>query len=127
MTYNAIGYIIFLGTIFFITFRVGWMFYKNGEVFLKMLLSEDDHLVESINKLLLVGYYLLNFGYASISISEWPEIFSGGDLLYVLSQNCGTIIIMLALMHYFNLLWLLLYSRHINKKNRIRKLFENEY
>ena len=126
MTYNLIGYIVFFGIIFFITFRVGWVFYKNGEVFLKMLLPAENHIVESINKMLLIGYYLLNLGYASISISEWPIIFNTGQMFFVLAQNAGIIILFLAIMHYFNLTWLLLYSRYVEKKNRIKQLFESE-
>ena len=126
MTYNLIGYIIFFGIIFFITFRVGWVFYKNGEVYLKMLLPEEEHLVESINKMLLIGYYLMNLGYASISISAWPVISSSAEMLSVLAENAGLIILFLAIMHYFNLTWLLLYSRYVNKKKRIKELFESE-
>jgi hypothetical protein len=117
MNYNAIGYLVFLAVIFFVTFQIGWKFYKNGEVYIRMLMPEDPHLVQSINKLLLVGYYLLNLGYASISISSWPQITSEFELLSYLSDHVGFIIFMLALIHYFNLVWLLLYSRYIQRKN----------
>lgn len=118
MSYNAVGYIIFLVVIFFVTFQIGWKFYKNGEVYIHMLMPEDSHLVESINKLLLVGYYLLNLGYASFSISSWPQIDSIETLCSYLSDHVGFIIFMLAMIHYFNLIWLLLYSRYINRKNK---------
>jgi hypothetical protein len=117
MNYNAIGYLVFLAVIFFVTFQIGWKFYKNGEVYIRMLMPEDPHLVQSINKLLLVGYYLLNLGYASISISSWPQITSEFELLSYLSDHVGFIILMLALIHYFNLVWLLLYSRYIQRKH----------
>ena len=118
MSYNAVGYIIFLVVIFFVTFQIGWKFYKNGEVYIHMLMPEDSHLVESINKLLLVGYYLLNLGYASFSISSWPRLTNVEMLCSFLSDHIGFIIFMLALIHYFNLIWLLLYSRYMNKKNK---------
>ena len=126
MTYNASGYIIFLIFIFFITIRVGWVFYKNGEVYLEMMLPNNEHLVSSINKMLLVGYYLLNLGYATVSISSWQTVTSSGELAYVLSQNAGTIILFLAVMHYFNLTWILLYSKHVDKKRRIKELLESK-
>jgi hypothetical protein len=67
--------------------------------------------------MLLIGYYLLNLGYASISISSWPTITSEEMLSAYLSDHIGFIILMLALIHYFNLVWLLLYSRFMEKKN----------
>ena len=118
MSYNAIGYIIFLAVIFFVTFHIGFKFYKNGEVYIRMLMPEEPHLVKAINKMLLVGYYLLNLGYASVSISSWPTIESVESLCAYLSDQIGFIILMLALIHYFNLTWLLLYSRYINKKHK---------
>ncbi len=126
MTFNSSGYILFLIFIFFITIWVGWVFYKNGEVYLKMMLPNDVHLVMSINRLLLLGYYLLNLGYATVTITSWPTILSSGELAFVLCQNAGIIILFLALMHYFNLTWILLYSKHIAKKKRIKELFENK-
>lgn len=118
MSYNAVGYTIFLVVIFFVTFQIGWKFYKNGEVYIHMLMPDDSHLVKAINKMLLVGYYLLNLGYASLSISSWPLIDSQEKLCSFLSDHVGFIIFMLAMIHYFNLIWLLLYSRYINKKNK---------
>jgi hypothetical protein len=114
--YNIISYVIFIAVISFITVKVGWVFYKNGEVYIKMLLPNEIHLVQSINKLLLVGYYLLNLGYAAVTLSFWEQIMTITQLCSVLFLKTGTIIVFLALMHYFNLIWLLVYSRSHNKK-----------
>ena len=80
-----------------------------------MLLPNELHLVQSINKLLLVGYYLLNLGYTAFTLSFWKQIDSFAGMCDVLFKNAGTIIICLALMHYFNLIWILIYSRSHNK------------
>jgi len=116
MSYNVSGYIVFLLVIYFVTFHVGWKFYKNGVIYIHMLMPGESHLVESINKMLLLGYYLLNLGYATVSISNWPRIENMTELLVQLSHTTGTIIFTLALMHYFNLTWLLIYSRYVEKK-----------
>lgn len=120
--YNIIAYIIFLAAISFITVKVGWVFYKNGEVYIKMLLPNEIHLVQSINKLLLVGYYLLNLGYAAVTLSFWEQIMTITQLCSVLFLKTGTIILFLALMHYFNLFWLLVYSRTKNVASSSRVL-----
>lgn len=118
MSYNAVGYIIFLIVIFIVTFQIGGKFYKNGEIYIKMLMPNNLRLVQSVNKILLVGYYLLNLGYTSLSISSWPTIDNQNMLCFYLSDRVGFIILMLALIHYFNLIWLLIYSKYINKKNK---------
>jgi len=119
--YNIIAYIIFFTAIFFITVKVGWVFYKNGEVYIKMLLPNESHLVQSINKLLLVGYYLLNLGYASVTLSFWEQVMTITQLCSVLFLKTGTIILFLALMHYFNLVWLLMYSRTKNFNHKAHR------
>ena len=111
-----LAYIIFLSILFFITFRVGWVFYKNGEVFIKALLPGDLHLVQSINKLLLAGYYLTNFGYVTLNISSWEPIPSFEIMCEVLFMKAGGIILLLGLMHYLNMACLLIYTRTKNLK-----------
>lgn len=118
MNYNVAGYIIFFIVIFFITIHLGYVFYKNGEHYIHMLLPDDPHLVSSINNLLLIGYYLLNLGYSTVSIVRWPEIDSLEYLISYLASHAGFIIFMLAVIHYFNMLWLLAYSKYIQKHKK---------
>lgn len=116
MTFNSIAYLIFLMVICYITFRVGWVFYKNGEVYLRIMLKSEEHLVQAINKILLVGYYLVNIGYAAWTLKGWEPIFSGVEMLEVLARRSGFIVIMLAVMHYINLAWIMVYARAIQQK-----------
>lgn len=85
---------------------VGWLFYKNGELFLFNLLNHNKSIVKSINNILLAGYYLVNLGYAIITIAYWEEITSVAQMLNSLSHHLGTIIIGLAVLHYNNVLCL---------------------
>lgn len=96
---------------------VGWLFYKNGEIFLLNLFQHDKSLVKSINNILLIGYYLLNLGYAIISIAYWEKITSISQMLNALSYHLGIIIIGLAIMHYNNVLCLTYYvkSKFLNQ------------
>lgn len=115
MTYNIIGYISFLGIIYFVTIHLGWLFYKHGEVYLHMMLPNDSHLVESINKILLVAYYLFNIGFATYSISSWSTIHELHELIYYVSYQAGKVILILAIAHYFNMTWIMFYSKYIAK------------
>ncbi|WP_298760331.1 hypothetical protein [uncultured Psychroserpens sp.] len=106
MNYNILTYCIYLPIIAVIMVKVGWMFYTHGEVFLLYLFQQNTSLVKSINNLLLIGYYLVNLGYAVITLAYWETITSVPLMLNTLSEHLGIIIIGLALLHYNNVLWL---------------------
>ncbi len=106
MTYNILTYFIYLPIISIIIIRVGWLLYKNGEIFLLHLYKQDTRIVKPINNLLLTGYYLTNIGYAIITVATWEIVNNLSELLATLSQHLGTIISGLAVLHYNNLLCL---------------------
>ena len=74
MNLNVIGYIIFFAIMFYVIGIVGWKFYKNGRVFLLSHMAAELHLVDPVNKLLLIAYYLFNLGYVAISIQSWEQL-----------------------------------------------------
>ncbi|ARV09235.1 hypothetical protein BTO05_06105 [Winogradskyella sp. PC-19] len=116
MNYNIITYFIYLPIICFVMIKIGWLFYKNGEVFLLNLLDNKE-LVKSINNLLLIGYYLTNIGYAIITIAYWERVDSVFQLINTLSYTLGKIILLLAFMHYNNIFWL----KYLNKSKLLNQ------
>ncbi|MGB0521605.1 MAG: hypothetical protein ACPGJS_01535 [Flammeovirgaceae bacterium] len=102
---NIIAYCIYLPITFFITIQVGWICYKNGVVYLKGILKGDHQWLEIVNKLLLIGYYLVNLGYAAITLSYWNHIATVNELIGELASRIGFITITLGIMHGVNL-WL---------------------
>ncbi len=117
MNYNILSYTIYLPLIFFITIKVGWMFYKNGELFLMNLFENNIALIKNVNNILLIGYYLVNLGYSILTISYWEEINNSIELINILSYTLGRIIILLALLHYNNIFWL----KYLTKSNIIKQ------
>lgn len=117
MTFNTIGYIAFAIIMYFVIFHLGKTFHRHGRLYMIDLFKKDTHLVDSINNLLLLGYYLLNLGYASVSIIYWPEIRSTSDLIECTASNAGRMILMLGFIHYFNMFGLLIYSHFRTPKN----------
>jgi len=117
MNYNILSYTIYLPLIFFITIKVGWMFYKNGELFLMNLFENNLALIKNVNNILLMGYYLVNLGYSVLTISHWEKINNSIQLINVLSYTLGRIIILLALLHYNNIFWL----KYLTKSNIIKQ------
>lgn len=106
MSFNLATYFIYLPIICFIMIKIGWLVYKNGEVFLRNLFNDNQELAKSINRILLIGYYLTNIGYAIITVAYWQNIHSLYEMLSSLSRTLGKIILLLALLHYNNIFWL---------------------
>lgn len=101
-SYNFIAYLIYLSLTSFITIRVGWLCYKNGAAYIYELIGKTA-VADGLNKLLLVGYYLLNLGYLATSILEWNEISSLMEMVNMLSIKIGGIVLILGLLHFFNM------------------------
>ena len=52
----------------FLTIWVAQTLHKNGRVFLVDVFHGDESLADSVNHLLVVGFYLINFGYVSLAL-----------------------------------------------------------
>ena len=117
MNLNIITYSLYLPIISLITIKTGWSLYKNGELFLVALFNNDKAMVERINKILLIGYYLVNLGYAVITISYWESITTEIELINSLTFTLGKLILILAILHYNNIFWL----KQLKKTNLLKQ------
>lgn len=117
---NTLTYIIYLAVTYFITVHVGLRFYRNGEVYILNLLHGDRKLTAFINRILLIGYYLLNLGYVMLTISSWEEIATWTEMLASISFMTGKIMLVLAVIHFFNMAAILLisYRHHTSVNNK---------
>ena len=118
INYLMVSYISYLMITVFITVYVGWFCHKNGWLHLKQIFKKEQELALKLNNLLLTGYYLLNIGYAIVSINYWETVQSWEDVLSVVSLKAGTIVICLGIMHYFNL-WVTQKYGHLLVQNSI--------
>jgi hypothetical protein len=118
---NTLAYILYILTTYIITVHVGLIFFRNGRLYILRLLHGDENLTDSINRILLTGYYLLNLGYAALMIRGWKTILTWTDLLASLTTMTGRIIITLGIIHFFNMAVIYLISRRhqpiTNNKN----------
>ena len=77
--------------------------FKNGSVFLEEVFSGEPKMAEAVNRLLVVGFYLVNLGYASLMLKAGPAA-SIIAAIEVLSYKLGVLLLSLAGMHFANLL-----------------------
>lgn len=109
---NILAYIIYLSITYIITVHVGLVFYKNGRHYILNLLHGDEKLTLFINRLLLVGYYLLNLGYVALTISTWPVIDDWGSLWGCMATMTGKILLILGIIHFGNMAAIYFIGRH---------------
>jgi hypothetical protein len=64
MTYILISYSIYLLLTVILTVWVARTLFKNGKIFLIDIFHGNEELAKAVNNLLLVGFYLINTGYA---------------------------------------------------------------
>jgi hypothetical protein len=103
--YNYIipTYVTYLVVTIALTIWVAKTLFKNGKVFLIDIFHGNKELADSVNNLLLVGFYLINIGYAVYTLQVHSSIVNPQEMIEILSVKVGFIILLLGAMHFFNL------------------------
>jgi hypothetical protein len=68
MELRLVDYVIYIAVSILLTVWVGNTLFRNGRPFLVSVFKEDG-LADSVNRLLVVGFYLVNFGAAALLIN----------------------------------------------------------
>jgi len=97
-------YLIYLAISIALTIWVARTLHKNGRVFLVDVFHGNEALADSVNHLLVVGFYLINFGYVSLALKLGYEVVSAQQSVEALSVKVGLVLLVLGGMHFFNLL-----------------------
>ena len=108
MTIGISTYLFYLAISIALTIWVGRTIYKNGRVFLIDVFHGNENLADSVNHLLVCGFYLIVLGYVSLALKLGYDIKNTQEGIEALSWKIGTVLIVLGSMHFFNLL---LFSR----------------
>lgn len=93
----------------YVTFSVGltvWVgrtLHKNGRAFLIDVFAAREDLADSVNHLLVVGFYLINFGYMSLALKLAHRVDGATEAFEAVSHKVGLMLVVLGLMHFFNL------------------------
>ena len=103
MNYIIITYSFYLVITISLTIWVARTLFKNGKVFLIDIFHGNKELADSVNNLLLVGFYLINLGYAVYTLQVTNSIINVQQVIEELSIKIGLIILILGGMHFFNL------------------------
>jgi hypothetical protein len=98
-----ITYLVYLAVSIVVTVWVAHTLHSRGRVFLVDTFKGNETLADSINDLLIVGFYLVNVGYVLLALKYGakPTDFTG--TIEFLATKIGLVMVILGLMHYFNL------------------------
>jgi len=76
--------------------------FRNGSVFLEEVFPEAPKMADAVNRLLVVGFYLINLGYASLILRADGSA-SLTQSIEVLASKLGLLLLSLGAMHFANL------------------------
>jgi len=76
---------------------------RNGEVFLEDVFADNPRMAVAVNKLLVVGFYLLNLGYAFVTLKANRAALTGVEAIETLAVKLGALLLSLGALHFFNL------------------------
>jgi hypothetical protein len=97
------SYLAYLAISLTATVWVARTLHKNGRVFLVNAFGGDLELAGSVNHLLVVGFYLINLGYVAQALATSQNVADLRTAIELVSAKVGTILLVLGLMHFFNL------------------------
>ena len=96
-------YLIYLAVSVMLTVWVARTLYRNGIVFLIDVFAGNAPLANSVNHLLVVGFYLINLGFISLSLKVGYEVTTARGSIEALASKVGVVLLVLGSMHFFNL------------------------
>lgn len=97
-----------------ITIWVARTLSKNGIVFLIQCFGQNEVLARSTNHLLVVGFYLVNIGFITLTLSLGTEPETIGGAIRFLSSKVGLAVLVLGAMHFFNMGAIAQFGRKVN-------------
>jgi hypothetical protein len=94
-----------------ITFWVGRSLNRNGRIFLIENFEGHEALADSVNHLLLVGFYLVNIGFVTLALKYGTKPTDAVEAIEFLSTKIGLAVVVLGAMHFFNMMMLVKFRR----------------
>jgi hypothetical protein len=114
MTLLTNTYIAYLLISAAVTIWVARTLHRRGRPFLVKNFHGEETLADSVNDLLVVGFYLINFGYVALALKYGDKPADLQGAIEFLATKVGLVLVILGAMHFLNLL---VFSRIGRKAN----------
>jgi uncharacterized membrane protein len=102
MDLTVVTYLLYLAVTVPLTMWVGRALARHGEVFLVDVFHGDVRLAHAVNQLLVIGFYLLNFGYLSYFMASSTDVQTGRELMELVSTKVGGVALVIGVIHFGN-------------------------
>ena len=103
MNWLITTYVAYLGISVALTVWVARTLHQNGRIFLVDSFLGNEKLADSVNHLLVVGFYLINIGYVTLALKYGAAAVNAQQAVESLSTKVGLVLLVLGGMHFFNL------------------------
>jgi len=96
-------YVSYLVVSVVLTVWVAHTLQQHGQVFLVDVFGGDTELAASVNRLLAVGFYLVNIGYVTLALRVGYAVVDARGAVETLATKVGAVALVLGGMHFANL------------------------
>jgi cytochrome c biogenesis protein CcdA len=101
--YIIVSYVAYLVISLATTVWVARTLARNGRPFLIDAFHRNSELADSVNHLLVVGFYLINAGYIALALRTATTVADTRDAIELVCEKVGVVLIVLGGMHFLNL------------------------
>ena len=100
-SYQVPLYLVYLAVSITLVVWLARTLFRNGTVFLEDVF--DDHrMAAAVNRLLVIGFYMLNLGYAALLLKS-DSAANSVEAFEVLGTKLGVLLVSLAMLHFVNM------------------------
>lgn len=100
----AACYFSYLAISIGLTIWVARTLHRNGRIFLVDAFHGNAELADSVNHMLVVGFYLINIGYIALALKTDSAMSDFRQIIELESVKIGVVLLILGGMHFFNIL-----------------------
>ncbi|HYU83541.1 MAG TPA: hypothetical protein VEK80_01945 [Kribbellaceae bacterium] len=98
MSMTVVSYLLYLLIAVPLTLWVARTLSHNGRLFLVEVFHGNEELAGAVNRLLVVGFYLVNLGFVTLSV-RGHAVAGVQDMIERLSAKLGVVLLVLGLLH----------------------------
>lgn len=107
-----VAYTLYLCLSIGMTIWVARVLSESGKIFLIKCFGQDEELAQSTNRLLVIGFYLVNIGFICTRLDGWGTY--AINLIPDVGSKVGLSVLILGGMHFFNMFMIAKFGRTVS-------------
>jgi hypothetical protein len=112
MNPTVITYLVYIAASVALTIWVATTLTRSGAIFLVDVFHGEEKVAAATNRLLVVGFYLVNLGFVSLMLRVSEPVTSAQHAIEALASKLGAVALLLGALHLVNVLVLSRVRRH---------------